>query len=70
MDAINRYFLLFIKNPYTTLQVSPWTGTLLAISCYVLYKLFFKKNTWTLKRSDEVMTEKEMVQLNNKKESY
>lgn len=41
---------LFIKNPYTTLQVSPWTGTLLAISCYVLYKLFFKKEYLDFKK--------------------
>ncbi|MED0948031.1 DUF1129 family protein [Bacillus mobilis] len=34
---------LFIKQPYTTLQISPWIGALLALSCYALYKIFFKK---------------------------
>ncbi|MBE7119830.1 DUF1129 family protein [Bacillus cereus] len=34
---------LFIKKPYTTLQISPWIGALLAVSCYALYKFFFKK---------------------------
>ncbi|KMN44261.1 hypothetical protein [Bacillus sp. LK2] len=41
---------LFIKQPYTTLQISPWIGTLLAISCYALYKFFFKKEYLDFKK--------------------
>lgn len=41
---------LFIKQPYATLQISPWIGTLLAISCYVLYKLFFKREYLEFKK--------------------
>ncbi|MGE7881095.1 DUF1129 family protein [Bacillus sp. NPDC094077] len=41
---------LFIKKPYTTLQISPWIGALLAISCYVLYKIFFKKEYFNFKK--------------------
>lgn len=40
----------FIKQPYTTLQISPWIGTLLAISCYALYKLFYKKEYLDFKK--------------------
>lgn len=40
----------FIKKPYTTLQISPWIGALLAISCYALYKLFFKKEYLEFKK--------------------
>lgn len=58
---------LFIKQPYTTLQISPWIGALLAISCYALYKIFFKREYLDFKRSNDTMTEKEMVQLNNEK---
>lgn len=41
---------LFIKHPYTTLQIPPWIGTLLAISCYALYKIFFKKEYLAFKK--------------------
>ncbi|QWG46559.1 DUF1129 family protein [Bacillus mycoides] len=41
---------LFIKQPYTTLQISPWIGALLAISCYALYKLVFKKEYLEFKK--------------------
>ncbi|SCC60132.1 DUF1129 family protein [Bacillus wiedmannii] len=41
---------LFIKQPYTTLQTSPWIGALLAISCYALYKIFFKKEYFDFKK--------------------
>ncbi|MCU0095458.1 DUF1129 family protein [Bacillus sp. OR9] len=40
----------FIKQPYTTLQISPWIGTLLTISCYALYKLFYKKEYLDFKK--------------------
>jgi DNA-binding ferritin-like protein (Dps family) len=43
---------LFIKKPYTTLQISPWISTLLAISCYALYKLFFKKEVLEFKKEE------------------
>ena len=49
---------LFIKQPYTTLQISPWIGALLAISCYALYKIFFKREYLDFKRSNDTMTEK------------
>lgn len=61
---------LFIKIPI--LHYKFHLGPVLCLPSLAMYYINFssKKNTWTLKRSDEVMTEKEMVQLNNKKESY
>ncbi|MEK4503133.1 MULTISPECIES: DUF1129 family protein [Bacillus] len=41
---------LFMKQPYTTLQISPWIGTSLAISCYALYKVFYKKEYLDFKK--------------------
>lgn len=41
---------LFMKQPYTTLQISPWIGALLAIFCYALYKVFYKKEYLDFKK--------------------